>query len=92
MRAGQVDAGGAHEPRDIALGAAHPPALAVAPAQPLAIPPAPVAEMRNAAPVRSPAMLATPLRATEPDRAAEFAPVDRVEPAMMRSDWHSLRF
>ncbi len=66
----------------------HPPAPPVAPACSAIVPPGPVTEMDDVAAMRSPAMLALSLRSAEPDQRGEFAPVDRIEPAMFARDRH----
>lgn len=102
MRAGQDHAGPAErlrrcdarqaglrmDHRGGAGQAPHPPAPPVAPARGAIVPPGPVAEMDDVVAMRSPAMLAPSLGSAEPDQRGEFAPVDRIEPAMFARDRH----
>jgi len=67
---------------------ADPSALAIAPSAPLCIPPGTVAQVRDVLPVRSAAALAAPLSAREADEVRELAPVDGIEPAVLRRDRH----
>ncbi len=88
---GWIDAGKArlHESQ-LSRGrqAADRPALAVTPAGLLLVPPYTVTKVLYRAPVRAPAVLATALGALEADQRGQFAPVDRVEPAMFTRDRH----
>lgn len=67
---------------------AHSPAMAVAPGASLCIPPGAVTEMRDVLPVRAAAALAAALGSGEADQVRQLAPVDRVEPAVLRRDRH----
>ncbi|MBB3941618.1 hypothetical protein GGR39_003299 [Novosphingobium fluoreni] len=88
---GWIDAGKArlHESQ-LSRGrqAADRPALAVTPAGLLLVPPYTVTQVLYRAPVRAPAVLATALGALEADQRGQFAPVDRVEPAVFARDRH----
>lgn len=66
----------------------YPPAPLVAPAGAGVVPPGSVAQMDDVAPVGASAMLASALGAAEADQDGQFAPVDRVEPAMFACDRH----
>ncbi len=101
VRAGQHDAGGrqhrltgqfgqAQLPRHALRRCqpAHAPAAIVAPAAPLLVIPAPVAQMPHPCAMRPAAMLTAPLGTLETDKGRKLAPVDRVEPAMVRTDRH----
>ena len=65
-----------------------PPPLPIPPTSRILIPPAPIAEVENVLPVRTPAMLAAPLGTGEPDKVGQLAPIDRVEPAMFACNRH----
>jgi hypothetical protein len=89
MGAGQHDAGGARETRDVAVRLAYPPPPTIAPVQPRAIPPAPIAEMHDTRAVRPSAMLTFAPCPAKADRVAQFTPVNWIEPAMLRGDRHT---
>ena len=67
-------------------------AMAIAPGARIAIPPNAVGtgELGSVETMRTPATLATPLGANEADEVGDLGPVDRVEPAMFRADWHEV--
>jgi hypothetical protein len=60
----------------------------VTPAFEVRVEPPPIPEVMNAPKVRAPAALAPPARAPEADHSRQLAPVNRVEVAVLRSDWH----
>ena len=62
----------------------------VAPATSLSVPLAPIAEVIDHLPVRTPAALAAALRPAEADRHRQLAPVDRVEEAVLGPDRHDV--
>src|ERR671933_115143 len=92
MRRGQHHAG--RSPGDVrrqSLGpgqAPNRPILAVAPHPALLILPAPVPEMQDDFAMRTPAVLAPSASSGEADHSRELGPVDRIEPAVLRPDWH----
>ena len=65
------------------------PAAATSPEFGAGIPPAAVAEVPHHMSVWAAALLASPLCALETDRGRDLRPVDRVKPAMLRSDGHA---
>ena len=70
--------------------ASHPPPAPVAPAGGRLIPPDAVPQVQHAATMGSAAMLAAATGALEADERRQFAPIDRVEPAMFGRDRHGL--
>ena len=60
----------------------------ITPPMGLVVPPAPVPEVQDHASVRPAAGLASALGTAEADRGRQFAPVDRVEPAVVPADRH----
>jgi len=62
----------------------------VAPATSLSVPLAPIAEVIDHLPVRTPAALAAALRPAKADRHRQLAPVDRVEEAVLWPDRHDV--
>lgn len=66
----------------------HAPAPPVPPAPGAVVPRGSVAEMDDLASVGPPAMLAASLSAAEADQRRQFAPVDRIKPAMVACDRH----
>lgn len=64
------------------------PAVAIAPGASLRGPPGAISQVRDVLPVRPAAVLATALRAGEADHLGQLAPVDGVQPAVLRSDRH----
>jgi hypothetical protein len=89
---GQVDPGGedALVVLDRFRQARNGPPAPVAPRAGFLIPPSAITEMNDQAPVRPAAALATAFRAAEPDGGGNLRPVDRVKPAMLRTDRHQL--
>ena len=60
----------------------------VAPEAAALVIPASVNQLTDCPLVGSPALLTAPLRPTETDLAADLRPVDGIEPAELRFDWH----
>jgi len=88
VRARDVNPCHAHDRRHPVTGRAHPPSPPVAPMAAIGIPPSTVAEMEHPPTVWTPAMLASPLSAAEPDELRQLGPVDWIEPTMFRHDRH----
>lgn len=88
MGAGQHDPCRADEREDVVAGGSNPASPAIAPDTTARIPPPPVAQMYDDLPMRSVAMVAAPLGAREAHELRQFAPVDRIEPAMFGADRH----
>lgn len=64
--------------------------MAVAPDLPIGVPPATIPEMGNGFTVPASALFATALRTLKAHQIAQLRPVDRVEPTVLRTDWHQL--
>jgi hypothetical protein len=64
------------------------PAPSAPPCGRLFVPPPAVPEMEYQATVGATTMLASPLRATKPDRSRQLRPVDRIEPPILTMDRH----
>jgi hypothetical protein len=60
----------------------------VAPDLVLLVPPPAIAKMPNRPPVRTPAALAASLGPLKPDHGRQLRPIDRIEPAVLRTDRH----
>lgn len=62
----------------------------VAPSSRIAVPPNTIGadKLSDKLPVRAAALLAPALRPNETDEVSDLGPVDRIEPAMFRTDWH----
>ena len=85
---------GQHHPRDPYLRQRYPrngnpPTGARPPASTGRIPPTPVSQMRHALQMRAAATFATATGSVEPDRSRQLRPVDRIEPAIFRTDRHA---
>ena len=60
----------------------------VAPLFTLVIEPAAIPKVQDIAAMRAPALLTPSFRALETDGRRELGPVDRIEPALLGTDWH----
>ena len=69
---------------------AHPLATTIAPSVSLGIPSCAVAQVRDILPVWAATVLTAALGTREADHLGQLAPVDRVKPAVLRSDRHGL--
>lgn len=92
MRGGEVDLRRADHRSNLGRARlrAELPAAPVAPSAGLGVPPPAVAQVQDDPAVRSAALLAQALGATEPDHGGELRPVNRVEETVVAADRHGL--
>ena len=89
MRGGQNHASPADAAEDVSFRSdPNPTTPTVPPAAGICVPPAAVTEVVDHPSVRTPAPLTAAFRPPEPDHGRELRPVDGVEEAMLRPDWH----
>ena len=75
---------------DEGRGATKQATASIAPCSGIGVPPSPIPshELGDVTTMRTPAMFAAPPRSLEADDPADLRPVDRIEPAMFRTDRH----